>query len=328
MRQGLTALAKKALERYRSEGLFSLLRSTPGFLAYKAAENVGEPLLRWRFDERGVHVLDREWDTLIILDCSRYDVFANVIEFEGDLSNEQSVASATGNFVRRNFEGRTVHDVVYLSANPIVGSNAHFMDIHKLVGIWAGEKRRQKRGQENPWALVDPIPVVEKAIELHEQYPRKRHVVHFLPPHTPHLVRDGESLSPDSPYRNYEAVRSGAVDAETMREVYAENLEHVIAELEPLVDRIEGKVVITGDHGELLGEGMPRWMKLAHTRWRNDWRKYDWGHYADVDVPELRDVPWLELPVESRRVTVAETPEADDFDTESIQDRLETLGYR
>ncbi|WP_247730608.1 LTA synthase family protein [Halovivax limisalsi] len=295
---------------------------------------VGSRLLRWSFDDNGVHVLDEQWDTLIILDCGRYDVFAELVtagdapvEVDGELGNVRSLASVTNNFVKRNFRDRRAHDLVYLSANPAVASQAEYLDIHKLVGMWH-DTPEEKRGQENRRALTDPRPVVERALELHDEYPNKRHVVHLLPPHVPHLFKDGERLPEESPYRNYEAARAGDVEASEMRRVYAENYRYALQEIAPLVSELEGKIVVTADHGELLGEGMPRWMKFFHTRWGDRWEKYDFGHYDNVDVPGLVEVPWLEVPFDDRREVVAEPPTTDEYDTESIEDTLTALGYR
>lgn len=285
-------------------------------------------VLRWHFDESGVRVLDRDWDTLLILDCARYDYFSEVVELSGSLTREKSVASVTANFVTRNFRDRRAHDVVYLSANPAVGSREDDLDIHKLVGVWH-DQESEKRGQENKRGLTDPKPVVEKSLELHEEYPNKRHIVHFLPPHVPHIYKDGEEIATDSPYRNYEAAREGQVTASAMREVYVENLEFVVDAIQRLLDKITGKVVITSDHGELLGEGMPRWMKFLHDRYQStDWHKYDFGHYSNIDLPELVDVPWFEVPFSSRRETISEQPVTNEYDTESIEDTLKALGYR
>jgi hypothetical protein len=287
----------------------------------------GGAILRWHFDKSGVPILDEDWDTLIIFDCGRYDVFSELIDLSGHLTMKQSLASVTASFVRRNFRAQQAHDLVYLSANPVVGTQENYLDIHKLVGVWNDDKQ-SKSGQENQRGLTDPQPVVEKSIELHQEYPNKRHIVHLLPPHVPHLLKDGQELSSDSPYRNYEAARAGEVDASTMREVYTENFEYVLNAIQPLLDEIDGKIVLTADHGELLGEGVPRWMKLLHSRWGNQWHKYDFGHYGDLDVPELVDVPWFELPTETRREIVSDPPVTNEYDTGNIEDQLEALGYR
>ncbi|WP_460561910.1 alkaline phosphatase family protein [Halorubrum pallidum] len=301
--------------------------SNPRLVARFLREQGGNALLRWIFDDSGVRVLDQEWDTLVILDCGRYDIFAELEPSSGTLRKKRSAGSVTADFLKRNFSGRRAHDVVYLSANPQVANHREHLDVHKVIGMWHDDKR-EKQGQENRRGLTDPEPVVDRAIELHEEYPNKRHIVHLLPPHVPHIFKDGAELPTDSPYRNYEAARAGEVDASEMRDIYSENYEYVIDAIQPLIDEIDGKIVVTADHGELLGEGMPRWMKHLHNRWGNQWWKYDFGHYGDIDVPELVDVPWLELPVETRRETVSEPPVTDEYETESIRSQLEALGYR
>jgi hypothetical protein len=59
---------------------------------------------------------------------------------------------------------------------------------------------------------------------------------------------------------------------------YEENLKLALEQVSELVTELEGKTVITADHGEFLGE-------------------YDkWGkHPYETNKPELREVPWLEI---------------------------------
>lgn len=299
----------------------------PGRAARFLRHRTGRWILRQQFGDHGARILDEEWDTLIILDCARYDIFSEVADLPGSLSQKRSLGSVTADFITRNFSPRRAHDLVYLSANPQVGKHEDCLDVHKIVGMWH-DSEREKRGQENQRGMTDPKPVIEKAIELHDEFPHKRHIVHLLPPHVPHVVKDGEELPPDSPYRNYEAARAGTVDASVMRDVYTQNLNWVLEEIQPLLDDISGKTVVTSDHGELLGEGMPHWMKLMHNRWGNQWDNYDFGHYSDIDVTELVTVPWHELPFKSRRKIVSEEPVVDEFNTDSIQDQLEALGYK
>jgi hypothetical protein len=299
--------------------------------AYDSARDlVADGLLWLTYDGDGFHVLEAEWDTLIIFDACRNDVFNDVVDLSGTFTQKRSLGSITYHFAKRNFGGRVAHDVVYLSDNSVVGTvhNDGYIDVFKFVGTWNEEERHAKQGHENVKAVAEPEPVVDKAIELHEEYPNKRHIVHLLPPHTPHLVEDGEPLPPDSPCRNYEAVREGEISAERIRVVYRDNVQYVADAVKPLIKRIDGKVVITSDHGELLGESFPKWKKLCNGRFGTEWAKYNWGHYGDIDIPELVEVPWLELPCESRRRIVSDQPEEDEFDTEEIEDHLEALGYR
>jgi hypothetical protein len=63
-----------------------------------------------------------------------------------------------------------------------------------------------------------------------------------------------------------------------IRQAYKENLEYVLNYVRELIDNLPpGKIIITSDHGELLGEGRHYW------------------HYKDIKHPKLREVPWLEI---------------------------------
>jgi hypothetical protein len=82
-----------------------------------------------------------------------------------------------------------------------------------------------------------------------------------------------------------------------------------------LVDRLDGKTVITADHGELLYDRVFGVRVCSHRPWFN--------------VPQLREVPWLELPFNTRRKTTTEAPATTtDVPEQAIEDQLEALGYR
>lgn len=62
------------------------------------------------------------------------------------------------------------------------------------------------------------------------------------------------------------------------RELYKDNLKKVLRECSKLIRHLEGRVIVTSDHGECLGEN----------------RIY--GHHRGyLDIRELREVPWLEV---------------------------------
>ncbi len=65
------------------------------------------------------------------------------------------------------------------------------------------------------------------------------------------------------------------VGREQLRQAYAENLKAVLEQVAELVEHLSGKIVITSDHGELLGED----------------RCY--AHPTGSDHRILREVPWL-----------------------------------
>ncbi|HHQ44669.1 MAG TPA: hypothetical protein ENN13_00850 [Candidatus Altiarchaeales archaeon] len=62
-----------------------------------------------------------------------------------------------------------------------------------------------------------------------------------------------------------------------VRKAYSENLNLVLDEVSKVVERMEGNVLITADHGEYLGEN----------------RLYGHGQYPRK--PPISDVPWLEI---------------------------------
>ena len=72
-----------------------------------------------------------------------------------------------------------------------------------------------------------------------------------------------------------------------LKEAYRDNLRLVLKHAADLVPMLEGKVVITSDHGEALGEhGL-----FLHPLFRPYFPHRSWG----LAVAELRIVPWFEV---------------------------------
>lgn len=284
-------------------------------------------------DNNGVTILDEDWDNLIILDACRYDVFEEVNRIDGRLSKRKSRGEATPRFIRQNYAGRDMRDTVMVSANSVVGQHADQIRVHNLIGLWgtsAPSDINREDDNTNPGSLVDPEPVVQTALDLVERYPNKRLIIHFLQPHTPFVVKDGKPLPPDSKYRTFTAVRNGEVTNEEMRSVYRENVAYVLSHVERLVDNLKGKTVVTSDHGELLGEDIHPLYKILHPRWPIHKAHYFcYAHYNRIRVPELVEIPWLEIEDGTRRtIESATTMECPDAETNAIAEQLEALGYR
>jgi hypothetical protein len=273
--------------------------------------------------------MEQDWDNLVILDACRYDTFAEVNEIDGELSMVKTRGTNTGEFIRENFRGESFYDTVYVSGNSAVGAYSEYVDVHELIGVW--KARNDDLDWEDRPEIAHPETMVEHALEAAEEYDDKRLIVHFLQPHCPYLIKDGEPLDRDSVYRYIDvAVESGVSEAE-IRAVYQENVEYVLEYAEELVEQLSGKTVITADHGELLGTAVNPVLKAIHPRssfFTGGWR-YRYGHERSLRVPALAEVPWLELDFEERRTITAEEPtEKIDFDREVIEEQLEVLGYR
>lgn len=62
-----------------------------------------------------------------------------------------------------------------------------------------------------------------------------------------------------------------------IKHLYTENLKIALNSVKGILRRLDGKTIITSDHGEAFGE---------HN---------EWGHRTGVSIPSLVKVPWLEV---------------------------------
>lgn len=289
----------------------------------------------------GIDVLGADWDNLVILDACRYDVFEAIGALSGTLRRETSRGASTPEFLAGNFANRTAYDTVYISANAMIGELSDLLDVHKVIGLWdeqtrtTGSEGRRARDDPrkshiHPASLPEPGPVVERTADVRSKFPNKRVISHFLQPHTPFLVRDGKRLPPDSPYRTFTAAAEGELPEREIRSVYEENVKLVLENVSALVEKLRGKTVVTADHGELLGEGVPTYVEVLHPRWPfSERHRFDYGHYRGIRVPELVHVPWLTIESDDRPdIHDAGHAAGIEMDESSIETQLEALGYR
>lgn len=104
-----------------------------------------------------------------------------------------------------------------------------------------------------------------------------------------------------------------------LRKVYEENLRIALHSVKSLIEHLSGTIIITSDHGELLGEGR------------------QFAHPANSQNALLRNVPWLvitkgqktEFPEDTKKSAIQEAnrPSSKDRDDESVVERLRALGY-
>lgn len=246
----------------------------------------------------GVHVMNEDWDNLIILDCCRYDLFKEVTGINCDY--RISRGSSTPEFLLENFSGRKFNDTIYITANPQV--DKYVKDsFFKVVSVW-----------KTDWDLelntVLPERVVKRAIEVEEKYPDKRLIIHFLQPHIPfikdpklnklgygdkstfHVIKKGDqSKIGKIPCNPWKEVGRGNIDLKTVYNAYKRNLEAVIPHAFKLAKKLTGKTVITSDHGQALNEWVfPFPIKVL-------------DHPSYVHIPALIKVPWLIIEGKERK---------------------------
>lgn len=205
-------------------------------------------------------------------------------------------------------------DVIYVSTTPHVNSfsevngfkaSEHF---YKVIDVW-------NTGWDDEKGTVYPDDVNRAIIDTKIKHPKKRVIAHYMQPHFPYLTLDNpldpKSKEPSShdnikrSLRNFFGSRVRRIFGgdsirkllktfnlspinpmdETLRKVghdglieaYEENLKAVLGSLGKLSDELSGKVIVSADHGEYLGEN---------------------GFYGHSYLPEheaLNDVPWFRM---------------------------------
>ena len=280
---------------------------------------------RQSYNTSGLDVLEQPWDNLVILDACRYDLFRTVYgeaeRLPGELAPVESKGANTVEFLKANFAGRTLHDTVYVTANPQLYRyrNAIDVEFHSEQHIWREE------GWDNEAGTVRPETVTEYALNAAVEFRDKRLIVHYMQPHYPFLHSDTEFdkdhlQSSDLADPNFwEQIMSGdlQVSRQQIWELYEDNLRALREHLEVLLKELAGRTVVTSDHGNMVGERA----RPIPVR--------EWGHPRGIYTPELVMVPWLVHRTGTRREIVAEPPRerSGGVAEHIVVDRLRDLGY-
>jgi len=274
----------------------------------------------WDYRTRGTNFLEADWDNMILLDGCRYDIFESVNWLAGQLERQCSKASSTVGFLRTNVDGFDHSDTVYVTANGQLQNyqteiDADFFDVLTLYAD----------GWDSELGTVPPGVVTSRAIEAARTYPNKRLLIHYVQPHFPFIganteldkYRTGESNHENAFWRR---VFDGDVeiDCDELWRAYRKTLGLALEHVEPLLERLDGRTIVTSDHGNMFGEhGHPIPIQ-------------EWGHPDGLYYHELVHVPWLVVEGGSRKEIIKE--ESRDWslrpDPAVVEDRLRNLGYR
>lgn len=283
----------------------------------------------------GVDIMRRDWDNLIILDACRYDVFEEISWLDGELEAVISRGSHSREFCEKNFAGRTFYDTVYVTANGY-GARIGQGVFHDLIFTDDDSSIANVDVLHSTTRGMAPESVYNAAVDAIRTFPNKRKIIHFMQPHAPYLGEEAtevrrrvedeglvvRSRRPDKieQYSSKEenvvntlsgAAQMGYVSESELRKIYIENLKIVLGYVEQLLGKLEGKTVITADHGEYIRSNEKT------------------GHPMFEYSQELRKVPWLVIDAESRpEVTNDKPTDATAISNESIEKRLEHLGYK
>jgi len=277
------------------------------------------------FNMGGTDFIKEDWDTLIILDSCRYDIFRERHDFNGDLQSRISRGAGTYEFLKGNVSEKFLLDTVYVTANPQFHYHRDELraKFHEVWNIWQNRWNRQLN-------TVLPEETTGAAKEANELYPNKRLIIHYNQPHAPYIGPTGRELdgltgkAREDVGNNNASFLGGLIrdilhpfSAEEHRQAYIENLDTVLSSVKRLLENLEGRIVVTSDHGQLLGERVYPIPVRYH------------GHRRGVHVDKLVKVPWLVIDSGERKEIISEKPNEsqDNIDNDTVTDRLHDLGY-
>lgn len=104
--------------------------------------------------------------------------------------------------------------------------------------------------------VTPPELTAETAKDAAERFPEKRLLVHFFQPHFPPTESVGwcDDETTSELQHVWEGVRRGVFDDEAVWERYESNLSDVLEYVYELLDELDGRKVVSADHGNLFGE--------------------------------------------------------------------------
>ncbi len=241
--------------------------------------------------KEGFSIFSEHWDNLLILDACRFDFFSAEIQrrqISGNLSYKLSRGSMTEEFLIKNFTENYYSNIVYVTANPFVDLVLK-EKVYKIIPVW-------KYAWDKYLKTVPPYKVCKFALKAKKKYPDKKIIIHFMQPHYPFI---GFSFKKEtgisemvSAINNknrcwmdidiWDLFFDGAITIEDIISGYKQNLKIVMNAVEDLIKNLDGKIVITSDHGEAFGEKLHRLVPLKV-----------YGHPRRVKIKSLIKVPWF-----------------------------------
>lgn len=225
------------------------------------------------------------WDNLIILDACRFDTFINVWGLSVPVLAVLSPASWTLEWLDRVFGNVFVNAVVF-SSTPYINSiyEINLYGIHwnprehfrKIIDLWL-------TAWDNKLGTVPPGKVylsVNAYLVLTKRSGKDnvKKIIWFLQPHYPYLselitniiskyieettFKDFISGKLDRLLRHI-TLSIAKIDINSVKKAYEENLSLVLNYVYKLVNKLDGTIIVTSDHGELLGECI--WSQIIST---------------------------------------------------------------
>jgi len=261
-----------------------------------------------------------DWDTLIILDACRFDIFKKVYKeyLDGKLEKRISKGSCTAEWLVKTFPNK--YDYTYISANPYI--NSYGLPLNKCPPCF---KKYSWNAIEHFSKIIDvwEFGYIKEFDTIHPREVNKAYlsnkdngktIIHYMQPHQPYLSYSGISensymvklikdiylkfipkktlklIMPYYPWllklfnKGHRPIKT-MISTEAFKEFgiskhyyyYEDNLRIVLRYISQLIEELNGRTIITSDHGEAFGD------------------QGIWEHPLGIHIPILIEVPWLEV---------------------------------
>lgn len=255
-------------------------------------------------------IFEKDWDNLILLDACNYNIAKQYDWGEDTLSVHRSRATSSQEFFRNEVSNRDLTDTVYISANAWIEDlyDDLELDLHKII----------------VFDINDPKILAQNMKEIAQNHENKRIVTHFIQPHFPVLSSDYEKINEewylDRPmnlwHRKMINNLKYDINREELIEAYKSNLETVLPIIKSSTNNIQGKTVVSADHGQLFGERVrPIPIKM-------------WGHPLGAYADNLLNVPWIVYEDDNRKpISHGENRGIYKKDERNVKEKLKDLGY-
>ena len=226
---------------------------------------------------------------MFIMDAMRFDVFKEILEenkVSGSLLKVHSEGFETGVWMRKTFTEPEYKNIVLISNSVIYwkSSNRHLLPkFYKTNPLWKGWRKL------NAFSYKDAV-IHSTSEVLHEAQKDavinkdKKLLIHELPPHLPFCEETGVEFTEkhmDNMVRYKAIVKYARDNKERWAEIREYYKRSAWMTLKTVLNcrwlRERGDLVITADHGEMIGEDNV------------------YGHFqTHNNNPILRHVPWFE----------------------------------
>jgi hypothetical protein len=233
-------------------------------------------------------LLREESFALIVMDAGRYDTFERLHRrhLNGSLKPSYSHVSSTHEWLTRNLPVLSQNTPTIFSSHPFINSKGipvgglrvtDHLPKEKIIDLWESHWN-QGLGTVQPQEINKVFSSTD---------PQDRNILWYIQPHFPwisdptlsrRLIEESDQAGTRLDRHLADQIERGNLSRDRVRRTYEANLDTVLHSVSKLVDSLADsveRIVVTSDHGELLGE---HGLCL---------------HRSNLQLPELTTVPWF-----------------------------------